>query len=136
MTSYQYISLKNSDIPSAPIVDIQITSLNKANPKTVTSNAFLDTGSDCTLIPLNILSKIEAKLASGLANIQILGVGGRTVTVYPYYVKILIAQKSIPLVKVYGCSPQDTNEIIILGRDIINRLRIQFDGPKQTLTFY
>ena len=42
---------------------------------------------------------------------------------------------TIPFVKVYGCAIQDTNGIAILGRDILNKLCIKFDGKKEILTF-
>lgn len=136
MTSYPYTSSDNSDVPPAPIIDIQIASLSRTNPRSISGKAFLDTGSDCTLIPLNYLAKIEVKVAVNTPNRRVKGVGGQLVSVYPYYVAILIAQKSIPVVKIYGCSPQDTDNTIILGRDVLNRLCIKFDGLHQRLTFY
>ena len=135
MSSYKYTILDNGNIPSAPILDIKIISLDQNNIKTITCSAFLDTGSDCTLIPLNFLAKIQAKVASGLTNIQVTGVGSRTVTVYPYYVSILIDKYTISLIKVYGCAVQDTNGIAILGRNILNQLCIKFNGKRETFTF-
>jgi hypothetical protein len=132
---YKYTILGNGEIPSAPILDIKIISLDKNNIKTVNCSAFLDTGSDCTLIPLNFLAQIQAKVASSLTNIQVTGLGGKNVTVYPYYVSIVIDRYTIPLVKVYGCAIEDTNGIGILGRDILNRLCIKFDGNREIFTF-
>lgn len=135
MSSYKYTVLDNGEIPSAPILDIRVTSLDKNNLKTVNCSAFLDTGSDCTLIPLNFLAKIQAKVASGLTNIKVTGVGGTNVTIYPYYISMAVDRYTLPFVKVYGCAIEDTNGIAILGRDILNQLCIKFNGKRETFTF-
>lgn len=135
MSFYRYTILGNGEIPSAPILDVTIASLDKSNYETVTCPAFLDTGSDCTWVALNALAKIKAKVASGLTNIRVAGVGGKNITVYPYYVSILIDRYTISLVKVYGCAIQDTNGVAILGRDILNQLCIKFDGKREIFTF-
>ena len=135
MSFYKYTVLGNGEIPAAPILKIEIRSLDKNNFKTADCLAFLDTGSDCTLIPLNFLAKIQAKVASSLTNIQVAGVGGKNVTVYPYYVSVEIDRYTLPFVKVYGCGIEDTQGIAILGRDVLNQLCIKFDGKKEIFTF-
>ncbi len=131
MCSYNYTSL--GEQPEAPLIEIQITSLEATNPKTVSWTAFLDTGSDCTLVPLDALNRIQAKIAS--SKVDVFGVGGKKSTVYPYYVAFTMDSLTLPLVRVYGCPIQDTNGIVIVGRDLLNQYCIQFDGPKHTFTF-
>jgi hypothetical protein len=50
--SYSYISLGKGK-PAAPLITVQITSLDATKPKKVNWRAFLDTGSDITLVPLD-----------------------------------------------------------------------------------
>ena len=62
MSFYKYTILGKGEIPAAPILEIKILSLDKNKLKTVDCLAFLDTGSDCTLIPLNFLAKKKSLL--------------------------------------------------------------------------
>ena len=56
---YYYKELEPG-IPPAPIIPIVITTPDwQDNANQVEIEAFLDTGSDCTLVPLSLISKLQ-----------------------------------------------------------------------------
>ena len=61
MQKFDYVNVGNG-LPVAPIINIRVAPpdwLNKTGEYQI--EAFLDTGSDCTLIPLEIISKLKKK---------------------------------------------------------------------------
>lgn len=131
MGSYNYTSLGEGK-PNAPLITVQLTSLDKTEPKKVNWRAFLDTGSDITLVPLDALVKIGAKF---VRNVDVYGVGGNKTTVYASYVAFTMDNYTLPFVVVYGCPIEATGGDVIVGRDLLNQYCIQFDGLKQTFSF-
>jgi hypothetical protein len=62
MITYPYRNLEEG-LPPAPILPATITPPDWANHSTKYDiEAFLDTGSDCTLIPLEIISILQLRL--------------------------------------------------------------------------
>lgn len=131
MGSYNYTSL-GEEKPAAPLITVQITSLDKTKPKKVSGRAFLDTGSDITLVPLDALAQISAKFARTQ---DVYGVGGKKTTVYASYVAFTMDNYTLPFVAVYGCPIEEIGSDVIVGRDLLNQYCIQFDGLKHTFSF-
>jgi len=129
--SYNYTSL-GEEKPNAPLITVELASLDKTKPKKVNWRAFLDTGSDITLVPLDALVQISAKVAR---TPNVYGVGGKKTTVYAYYVAFTMDNHTLPLVPVYGCPIDATGGYILVGRDLLNQYCIQFDGLNQTFSF-
>jgi hypothetical protein len=75
---FEYVNVGNG-LPSAPIINIKVAPpdwLNKTGEYQI--EAFLDTGSDCTLIPLEIISKLELSIVDTSVEpklLELLGVG-------------------------------------------------------------
>ena len=71
---YYYKKLEPG-IPSAPIIPIVVITPDWQDKKSqVEIEAFLDTGSDCTLVPLSLISKLQLTVNRSTAIIQ--GIGG------------------------------------------------------------
>jgi hypothetical protein len=60
----------------------------------------LDTGSDCTLVPLEILSALKLKVV--INKVPITGVSGGTVNGSACYGDLWLGEKVILAVKIYG----------------------------------
>ncbi len=64
-------------IPQAPIIPVQLTRPDWQTPfQSATIAAFLDTGSDCTLVPLAVIAALQLQISRSSAIIQ--GSGGLT----------------------------------------------------------
>ena len=138
MGSYPYTKLgfirSGQEIPAAPVLKIAIMSPPwRSDGKIVERDAFIDTGSDITLIPLEVISQVEAKVIGISENLG--GMGGGDIKGIPCYVGLRIDGNLLPLIRVYGCPREDVKDMVIIGRDVLNQYCIQFDGPKEILSF-
>jgi hypothetical protein len=95
--------------------------------------AILDTGSDCTLVPFDFLAKVKAQVCDRAIRIP---VGGTVALAVPYLVGLVFDHHIYPVHQVYGCSVETIGELLIVGRDILNLHRIDFDGPRQQFTVF
>jgi hypothetical protein len=95
--------------------------------------AILDTGSDCTLGPFDFLAKVKAQVCDRAIRIS---VGGKVALAVPYLVGLVFARHIYPIHQVYGCSVDTIVDLLIVGRDILNLHRIDFDGPRQQFTVF
>lgn len=133
MSRYPYVSL-GEGIPPAPILPIIVTPPDWANnPVTFPTEAFLDTGSDCTLIPLEIVSALRLRLLETNASIN--GVGGGKVLGFACYINLQIAQDLHKAIRVYGCPKDQLGDRVLVGRDILNQCCIEFDGRNLMFQF-
>jgi hypothetical protein len=67
-------------------------------------------------------------------SMTIAGVGGSQLQGLPCYLNIVVGNQPIKAVRAYGCSWDGLQQRILLGRDVINRCRIELDGMNSTLT--
>lgn len=107
-----------SYIPSAPIVRLTL----RAN-KAVEVTALVDSGSDATLIPINILKAIGARHTKTK---RLRGVTGVAKLVGLYTVNLHINTDLVHSVHVVA---GDKGTEIILGRDVLNHHVVTLDGP-------
>jgi hypothetical protein len=110
--------------PSIPTLDIRLyssTSDEFGGP----FSAIIDTGSDATLIPLDLLLDIGAEeTAPG----WMIGITGNRQPVSLYFVDVYIGEMAFPGIRVIA----DLNaEEVILGRDVLNKLPLLLDGLEQ-----
>ena len=130
---YPYQSLEPG-IPQAPIILVQLTRPDWQTPFPSTIiDAFLDTGSDCTLVPLAVISTLKLQVSRSTAIIQ--GIGGEADQSIAAYLNLTIGDTTIRAVKVYGYSGELLDNQIILGRNVLNQCCIEFDGIHQKVTF-
>jgi hypothetical protein len=87
--------------------------------------ALLDTGADATLIPMKLLEQINAaESAWGILRTYF----GDSRRVQKYLVSLQIGESLLPGVYVIG---DELGNEIILGRDVLNKLPVFLDGPRQ-----
>jgi predicted aspartyl protease len=121
-------------IPQAPIIPVKLTRPDWQIPlPSTTIDAFLDTGSDCTLVPLAVISTLQLQVSRSTAIIQ--GIGGEADQSIAAYLNLTIGDTTIRAVKIYGYSSDILGNQIILGRNILNQCCIEFDGIHQKITF-
>jgi predicted aspartyl protease len=87
--------------------------------------ALLDTGADFTIVPLQYLEDIGAQITGfDIAK----GVWGEEREVEIYGMSLSLSNKRFNAIEVIA---DEIGEEVILGRNILNWLRITFDGPAQ-----
>ena len=98
------------------------------NPQASRSDclSILDTGSDCTLLPLPLLIGAKGKPIQGMTRIPVVGM---EVLAIPVMIGLKFDDHELLTVRVYGCSIEEFGDVGLIGRDILNRFRIDFDGP-------
>ncbi len=87
--------------------------------------ALVDTGSDATFVPIQHLSQIGA---AETAEMWARSHWGERRRVLLYLVDIRVGHLTLPGVQVVG---DDLGSEILLGRDVLNRLRLLLDGPAE-----
>jgi Retroviral aspartyl protease len=121
---YAYDNQKN---PPAPMAPITVFPHPGVQHDPITILALADTGADCTCLPLNILRSLDL-----LPNyiIRVSGVVGSE-RVNLYLVDIEFHNQVFSSYRVLEL-PQDAQAI--LGRDIMNSFRLEFNGPSRYLS--
>ena len=113
----------NSDYqPSFPAIEVVLWN-SEAGLRTSSQPALVDTGSDGTLVPIAQLQNI---LAPALTDTWIRSHWGEWRSVQLFVVDIEIDNLKLPNVFVVG---DEQGDEIILGRNILNKLRLMLDGP-------
>ncbi|PSB52514.1 hypothetical protein [Chamaesiphon polymorphus] len=119
MGTYRYISL-GTDIPAIPIVPLELIQPGKFDSPSVVGQAIVDTGSDCTLVPLPWLIQVNAQIADRALRIPVCG---QLSLAIPHEVGIRFDKYRHFVFRVYGCSVDDIGEMVIVVRDILNLYR-------------
>lgn len=119
MSVYEYSSTYS---PMAPVCQIYIGRGGDA-PTLGPLEALLDTGSDMTIIPSNYLKQVRAKrISRGRAR----SVWGDTRTVDIYIIALALEELQISALQVLA---DEQGDEIVLGRPVLNRLKMILDGP-------
>jgi hypothetical protein len=94
MTSYPYTKISdNLAIPAAPILAVLLTHPDASRQRQYDLEAFLDTGSDCTLIPLEAVSILQLPILKTRESIT--GVGGGNTIGYPCRASLELAASQL-----------------------------------------
>ena len=111
--------------PALPVCQVVLST--ESNQEGVELTAVLDTGADGTIVPVRYLEEIDAHpvFETGLRSQW-----GERRTVFSYLVNLRIGNMAFPGVYAVG---DDLGDDFVLGRDVLNRMRLLFDGP-ETLT--
>jgi hypothetical protein len=120
-------------IPAIPIMSLMIATPGLDPELSFEVQAILDTGSDCTLVPFDFLAKVKAQVSDRAVRIP---VGGIVALAVPYLVGLVFDRHTYPVHQVYGCSVDTIGDLLIVGRDILNLHRADFDGPRQQFTIF
>jgi len=86
--------------------------------------AFVDSGADATIIPLRHLRPLQTQ-ADDRKFLRSQWGEPRMVDVY--YVDVGIGDLRLPLIEVVA---DDVGDEVILGRNVLNKLRVVLDGPQ------
>ncbi len=111
----------NAYYPSAPVAQITVGHVKREkNQQTIT--ALIDSVSDVTMIPINVLRAVKAKYVETR---QMRGISGLAYPVDTYLVKICIGPHTI-----YGieAAAVERHEEAIIGRDVLNQLVVILNG--------
>jgi len=109
--------------PPAPFLQVRF-GVADAGLYTEDLLGIVDTGADATIVPLEHLDQIEAAV-EGFSKIS--SHWGQSVEVNLYAVDVVVEEIILPGILVVG---DETGDEVILGRDVLNRLRLLLDGLK------
>ncbi len=136
MTRYPYSKISdNLAIPAAPILMVLLTHPDVNRRRQYSLEAFLDTGSDCTLIPLEAVSILQLPMLKTRESIT--GVGGGNTIGYPCRASLGLAESQFKGAMLIACEAKLLGgpHRMILGRDILNQFCVRFDGKRQQFSF-
>ena len=112
--------------PAIPTLNLKLLFGDNIYPEVLTG--LIDTGSDTSSIPIDILHSIQAKRTDSM---NISTIIGTQIPVDLYLVAVQIGEHRIYGIEVVG--NKQTDEIII-GRDILNQLIVELNGLAQVTT--
>lgn len=110
--------------PAIPVISIVLFSLEREKSDTREIEAIIDSGADGTLIPLADLRIIGVPAAR---KVRLRGVTGKNIWVNAYVVSLKIGHITLAGVRVVASPSGEA----ILGRNVLNQLRITLDGPAE-----
>ncbi len=132
MATYSYLDLGEA-IPPIPILPIELFSPTSEKALSYQIQSILDTGSDCTLVPLDLLMKVKARAIDRAIRVPVCGVSTLAI---PYAVGLKFDRYSLSACIVLGCPGEVIDNMMLLGRDIMRRYRIEFDGERSEFTIF
>lgn len=109
--------------PAAPVCQINLSVASTGS--SVSLPAIIDTGADATIVPLDYLRQIGARR---VFEASLRSQWGERRSVYLYLIDLRLGELTLPGVYVVG---DDRGDEVVLGRDVLNRLRLVLDGPKR-----
>jgi predicted aspartyl protease len=113
--------------PSVPAVEIWLAVPEQAMSVGPLS-AIIDTGADGTLVPVQIVRRLPSMLALDRKTLR--SQWGEPRVVRACWVDLGIAHIRLPAIEIVADTLGDE---VILGRNVLNRLKIFLDGPQAML---
>lgn len=114
----------NTYTPSIPILQIWLGYPEEAlnlGP----FEAIVDTGADATILPRSLIDELDAPFVD---DAWLSSQWGEWIAVKTFTVDIGLGNLTLPAIRVVA---DEHNDEIILGRNILNRLKLLLDGPNQ-----
>ena len=107
--------------PSAPVIEVEVTApgVRRATEKIV---ALVDSGSDGTIIPVDLLERINARC---VGDARMVGVVGGSFVVDIYLATLIIGIHTMSAVRVVAAIE---GAEAIVGRNVLNRLVVTPNG--------
>ncbi|MSQ40586.1 MAG: hypothetical protein EXR55_02770 [Dehalococcoidia bacterium] len=111
--------------PPAPVVPVQVGVPGSQSP--IDLRALLDSGADVSVVPTEVVERLQLRRVDV---IHVQGFGGEATETWVYAAQFALNQnyewigRAIPWAEPYA----------ILGRGVMNHLRITLDGPGQITT--
>ena len=113
-------------LPAIPTIDIRLSQSDEA-PWVGPLRAIVDTGSDGTLVPAAALAVFRPVETD---KIWLRSQWGERRLALVYVLDVHINLIRLPAIRVVS---DDRGKEVILGRDVLNKLRVLLDGPAETL---
>jgi predicted aspartyl protease len=105
--------------PPAPVLPIRIGGMREDDPAAML-RMLVDTGADCTLIPVRIARSLRLPIVD---KVEVQGVGGVAQSGTVHAARVRIAGLRV-VARVVAFEDE-----ALLGRDLLNRLMLEVDGP-------
>ena len=121
---FQYNRNYYPSVPMAGVVFITAAESLRTGPL----SAVLDSGADGTIVPIAYLNEIQT---SPTVEMAMRSQWGERRRVLLYLVDVQIGEITLPGIEVVG---DDLSDEVVLGRDVLNRLRVLLDGPAESTT--
>ncbi len=115
--------------PPAPVFSIHLAVQGQA-PQIGPEVALIDTGADGTFVPTAFLEELSIP-AIYMANVRS-HLAAEIHRVSVYKIDIVFDSIRLPGIEVVA---DDWNSEIIVGRNVLNKLQLLLDGPRQTTEF-
>lgn len=112
--------------PAAPVLPVGIGGLDSDSPTTML-RMLVDTGADCSLIPVSVARALRLPLVD---KVNMRGVGTETATPVPVHAAQVLIGGTRLVARLMAFQ-----EEALLGRDVLNLLKIELDGPAGWLSF-
>lgn len=123
------VSYSEEYFPPAPVLTVSVAAPEESTA-TRQYSALVDTGADGTFVPTAILETLDLPI-SYMTNVRShLGESLHSAPVYKVDL-ILLGSVRLPGVEVVA---DDWGDRIILGRNVLNLLKIYLDGPKKKIS--
>jgi Aspartyl protease len=131
---YKIIS-SDPAVPPAPILRITLFNPDGKSDRAYELDAFLDTGADGTLIPLEAVSILRLPLLDG--RVPVAGVGGAITRGFPCQADMQFGDFRLSLLEFIACEAAAIGDggQMIIGRDILNQFCVKFDVKNQRVSF-
>ena len=113
-------------VPSAPCLDIRLGAPDESFVEQPLK-ALVDTGADVTIVPARYIEPLGLQIDNREA---LRSSWGERRPVNVYLLDVGIGDLRLPLIEIVA---DDRGSEAILGRNVLNRLVMVLDGPKQTL---
>ena len=110
--------------PPMPVVQIALRASMRGK-QSVSLLALVDSGSDATMLPMEVLQSIGARFYRAR---RIRGITGEPSTVDTYHISIILGPYTIHGIEAVAL-PNSSEAI--LGRDVLNQLELTLNGPAQ-----
>lgn len=127
MTSYTS-EYSSEYFPPAPVVKIIIRPTAGGETE-VSLPAFVDSGADGTMLPIDVLTTVGARF---IETRRMRGVTGHTLTVDMYLVTVQVGAYVLPGIEAIAVTEEAE---AILGRDVLNQFVISLNGLAQVVEF-
>ena len=131
MLSFPYTKVEGRS--SIPISNIYLQNPLDSRLSTNFDFAILDTGSDITIVSYEIVSKLQLRPIDSQKSISFRGLGRETQGI-PYRIKLSFDDLDYISSKVIAVPDDILQGETIIGRNVLNRYAITFDGPKLVFT--
>lgn len=123
-----FLYTKVHGISPIPIVTTYFSNLSNSSIVTTCDCEILDTGSDLTIVSFTLISRLHATAIDRQQSISFRGLG-RSSQGIAYRVGMSFDGADFFRAKVIAVPDDILNDEIIIGRNILNRYAINFDGP-------